>query len=448
MKKTIFLALLATLMPAAETFADGFAYIQGIADAVERPRKITLIRAEHGLPQTYATTRVMPSGSFGFAIEPAADAPYYYLSDGKQYFRLCLQAGNTVKVTLKNGEFAFSEPANETNRILQRWLQVKQQQHRTDKQASFEAFFERFEAVEKASQTFLASIRQENPARFEQLTDFVRLDLLNDFITYIGKHQQTYDGVETQSTYFKKVMSTFPETSAALLDQPYGCALMKAYFDYKQTYIYRQTPFSTEQQLAEIHNNDLRTAYLLADMPTADFGKYREYENRYLPLLPDEQTRNRMRNNPLRPIGGLQRGDKAPNLIFQDAQGRLHSMAELRGKWVYIDVWATWCVPCKAEIPALKAMEKQFAGNKVAFVSISIDKNRQAWEQFVSANKLGGLQLWAGDWTAFPREMGLGSVPRFLLIDPQGNWFDANAPRPSSGKIQQILMQQSGAGKP
>ena len=158
--------------------------------------------------------------------------------------------------------------------------------------------------------------------------------------------------------------------------------------------------------------------------------------------MPNEEIRNRMRNSKLRPKGGMQKGEKASNLIFQDMEGRLHSMSELSGKWVYVDIWATWCTPCKAEIPSLKALEEKYKDGNIAFVSISIDNNHAAWEKFVKDKQLGGLQLWAGDWTALPSEMELGSVPRFLLIDPHGNWFDSNAPRPSSVEIQQFFREK------
>lgn len=84
-------------------------------------------------------------------------------------------------------------------------------------------------------------------------------------------------------------------------------------------------------------------------------------------------------------------------------------------------------------------MEKEFEGQDIVFISISIDKNRKVWENFVRTQQLGGIQLWAGDWAELPRELELGSVPRFMLIDPAGCWVDVNAPRPSNLKLKEIL---------
>lgn len=419
-----------------------FSYIQGKVEGGNTPHEIKLLRAEYGSPIICATAQVSETGSFGFAIEPSTYSAYYYLYDGKNYFRLCLQPSMTIKVVWSGDEFNFLEPVSEANQVLLRWYSMERSLRAFRKSDSYAVFFQRFDSVAALSKGFLAGLKQAHSPYSMQMEDIVRLDLLNDFVSYISRNQQSYESEERASAYYRNLMQRFPETSASLLHQPYGCTLMKEYFSYKQTYIYRQREFSMDEQLAEIQNADLRMEYILANMPTGDFARYCEYEDRYLPLLSDEKIRSRMRNSKHRPQGGMQKGEKAPNLIFQDIEGRLHSMTELRGKWVYVDIWATWCMPCKAEIPSLKALEEKYRKGNVAFVSISIDKNHAAWERFVKDRQLGGLQLWAGDWSEFPSEMELGSVPRFLLIDPQGNWFDSNAPRPSSAEIQRFFHEK------
>lgn len=90
----------------------------------------------------------------------------------------------------------------------------------------------------------------------------------------------------------------------------------------------------------------------------------------------------------------------------------------------------TWCAPCKAEIPYLQQLEAEFQGKEIEFISISIDKNRKKWKEYVREHQLGGVQLWAGDWSYLPEELHVGSIPRFILIDKEGNWVDTEAFRP------------------
>ena len=134
---------------------------------------------------------------------------------------------------------------------------------------------------------------------------------------------------------------------------------------------------------------------------------------------------------------------QAPNFDYENHAGGKTSLESLKGKYVYIDVWATWCGPCRAEIPALKALEESMHGKNIEFVSISVDvdKDHEKWQKFVTEKALGGTQLYADkNWNSdFIQAFGINSIPRFLLIDPTGKVIDADAMRPSNGKLKEQL---------
>ena len=124
-----------------------------------------------------------------------------------------------------------------------------------------------------------------------------------------------------------------------------------------------------------------------------------------------------------------------PDFSFADNTGKTVTLADLKGKFVYIDMWATWCGPCKGEMPSLLELEKRFEGKDILFVSLSIDKNKdiELWKQTIEKMGLGGIQLHLGenwDWLKIfmPASM---SVPRFVLLDREGKFIDANMTRPS-----------------
>jgi len=128
---------------------------------------------------------------------------------------------------------------------------------------------------------------------------------------------------------------------------------------------------------------------------------------------------------------------------YENYKGGTTSLDDLKGKFVYVDVWATWCGPCKREIPYLKEVEKEFHDKNIAFVSISIDKKEAhgAWKKMVAEKELGGVQLFAdNDWNSqFVRDYEIEGIPRFILIDDKGNIFNADAPRPSSPDLRELL---------
>ena len=127
----------------------------------------------------------------------------------------------------------------------------------------------------------------------------------------------------------------------------------------------------------------------------------------------------------------LFKGQPAVAFTFKDIAGKEVSLSDLKGKYVYIDVWATWCGPCNAEIPSLKELEKRFEGRNICFVSISCDDSRPAWEKFVKAKQLGGIQLHMGGDKSFMESIRCKGIPRFILIDRDGKFVNANMTRPS-----------------
>lgn len=122
----------------------------------------------------------------------------------------------------------------------------------------------------------------------------------------------------------------------------------------------------------------------------------------------------------------------APGFSFQSINGDQVSLEDLRGKFVYVDVWATWCRPCIMQIPTLKEVEEKYKGTDIEFVSISVDKERdiQKWKKMVDEKELGGLQLYAGSDAQFHSDYKINSIPRFLLIGKDGELINGNAPRP------------------
>lgn len=136
-------------------------------------------------------------------------------------------------------------------------------------------------------------------------------------------------------------------------------------------------------------------------------------------------------------------GKPSPDFDFENHKGGKTKLSDLKGKYVYIDLWATWCAPCRAEIPHLQKIEEKYHGKNIEFVSVSIDKlkDNDKWKKFVVDKKLGGIQLFADkDWESdFVTSYGVTGIPRFILIDPKGNVLKADAARPSEPALQAQL---------
>ncbi len=136
-------------------------------------------------------------------------------------------------------------------------------------------------------------------------------------------------------------------------------------------------------------------------------------------------------------------GTASPTFKYENHKGGVTSLEDLKGKFVYVDVWATWCGPCRQEIPFLQKTEAAYHGKNIEFVSISVDeqKNHDKWSKFVTEKNLGGIQLLADkDWKSdFVQGYKINGIPRFILISPEGKIVNADAPRPSSPELVTLL---------
>lgn len=125
--------------------------------------------------------------------------------------------------------------------------------------------------------------------------------------------------------------------------------------------------------------------------------------------------------------------EKAPNFTLFDSNGVKKSLNDYKGKLIYMDIWATWCGPCRVQIPAMKELEKKYSDKGIVFLSVSVDpeKNKEKWIRMVKDEEMSGEQLYAGvTSSSFGLDYKVKFIPRFIIISPKGDVLMHNAPQP------------------
>ncbi len=129
-------------------------------------------------------------------------------------------------------------------------------------------------------------------------------------------------------------------------------------------------------------------------------------------------------------------GKGAKEFSFEDQYGSTISLSDFIGKIVLIDIWATWCGPCKYELPYFEKIQKRYKNDKISFISISIDDSRDKnkWIDFLEKESPMGIQLFENKngKSEFISDLNINSIPKYLLIDPSGKFVSLDAPKPSS----------------
>ncbi len=117
---------------------------------------------------------------------------------------------------------------------------------------------------------------------------------------------------------------------------------------------------------------------------------------------------------------GLRPGEEAPDFLLKDAAGGELRLSAFRGKVVLLNFWATWCAPCKAEIPWLEELERRYGGRGFAVIGISMDEG--GWgvvRPYMDANRIH-YEVGIGDAALARAYGGVESIPETLLIDREG----------------------------
>lgn len=132
-------------------------------------------------------------------------------------------------------------------------------------------------------------------------------------------------------------------------------------------------------------------------------------------------------------------GDTAPALVLRDLQGAPHKLEDYRGKPVVLNFWATWCVPCAAEMPLLNEMQQRYKG-RITFIAASIDDDdmKPQIAAFVKKHKASALTMMMGATLDSLQDFGVAQVmPGTVFIDADGNIVDR-----VSGKLDRVGLEE------
>lgn len=403
---------------------------------------------EHRVP-------IIEDGTFSDTLKIAAEG-YYDFNIGKERSAIYLTKGSDINLTIDTQKFDESivytgTGSIENNFLAQKFLKIEEIYKNPKGFYSLEP-----EEFKKKSTEIKNSILQLLQSNKETSPDFIKAETLDNMYGHLGR---LYDYKGAHKFYTKKKDLVIPDNffedtkGVDLLDEqayisfPNYKNLAKGHLfrnlnELEEKYDGDQTKAFGELVSKLSANSKLKEDFLYSMSYSMSSSKNLEGFYAILKTTPNkdhqiayEKSYNTFKN--------LVRGKPSPVFDYENYKGGSTALADLKGKYVYLDIWATWCGPCKREIPFLKQIEKEYHGKNINFVSISIDqkKDYDAWRKMIEEKDLGGIQLIADkNWSSdFITKYGIRGIPRFILVDPDGNIINADAPRPSNPELKKLF---------
>ena len=117
-------------------------------------------------------------------------------------------------------------------------------------------------------------------------------------------------------------------------------------------------------------------------------------------------------------------------------------LQRFRGKLVFVDFWASWCVPCRREMPAMREIKKAYLGKDIVFITISIDQSLLSWQKAHDAEQLAAetsfLMSKKDSVFVFMNKV-IDEIPRYFLINKDGSLISDNAPWPADAELRRLI---------
>lgn len=449
------ICLLAAMAASLHSFAaiPPTTYIQGVTDAKD-PRTMYLFRAEDGAMAQVATVKTSAAGTFAFAIADPEEG-FYYVSDNANVnnlsHRIYLKGASTIEMDIK-GSKASVRGGSKENQALAAWQNVYDDiaipswsgiQYR----GTYEDFFPVFESFIPKFEAYRKSMKSSGNKRFDELMHYL---VVNDVdaaaVNFLFMPRTKHPKQEDYPAYYRQIVQPGKYADTRVLQLGDGLRRMNAYAMYRL--MGTGVKPGKDDMMKGLENDTLKGFFLVNGL-----GGYRDQSTLieamkpYQHLLVTDSLKARYKRAEMG-LASFAKGAKSFNFSYPDINGKTVTMESLKGKVVLIDTWATWCGPCKAEIPHLKKLEEELHGNtdiQIVSISVDVEKDKQKWEDFVKKEQLGGIQLFAGGWKEFTDYYRITGIPRFLVFDKQGAIVTVDAPRPSTPELKQLLLATANA---
>jgi len=230
------------------------------------------------------------------------------------------------------------------------------------------------------------------------------------------------------------------DKNVALAHYQFGLVLMREGLEKHKDELFSRAHEQFTQALAAAANFPdavFADGRALAQLKQDDAAKaqFEQFVKMRPPDNPDRQRALRYVKQP-----ELARARMAPAFAVTTIDGHRVSLDDLNGKVVLLDFWATWCGPCREALPHMRSIAKNFQGQPLVILSVSLDNDEQKWKEFIAKNGMTWMHYRDGGFNGpITRMFGVDAIPHTFTIDADGVLQDEQIGDASEGKLKKLV---------
>jgi len=412
--------------------------------------EIRLYEFEDGDYSLFEAQEIGLDSTFEFVL-PNRPSGFYFLGSKKDkenpFASIYMKKGGQANVLINNmqvDESSYPEP--EQQAVYDQWGVIQQTYHPKIDIYNVDEVGQRVVDYSKASQDFIKGISTSDKDFNALMTLYSKVDFYSALLRTFSWAPKDASDIITELPCFKELYS-YPLSSAEILKvHSGGTKMIKPFLWYKYRINGEDHSDYFAHTLTLLNNDTLKGQYLCDNIIKRKVldRTYQRMMNKYDQYIVTEKQKSDIAQYE---EDNLKFAEGQPWIDFtaMDIDGQVHSLSDYKGKVVLVDVWASWCSPCKAEMPHLEKLEKNYHNRKdIVFVSLSIDRDKAAWEKFVKEKAMKGILLHiSGDATKkLRKDYEIPGIPRFMLFDREGKIVSINCPRPSDPQLKKMIDEQ------
>ncbi|SMC87467.1 TlpA family protein disulfide reductase [Pedobacter nyackensis] len=424
--------------------------------------ELSLEKVVEGRFQKIETFNIEKGNPVFSLLIPVKEEGFYYLSTTRWKKRLYLKPNDKVALNIDGAWATETEWVKTTaeNKVLVNWEQLIQPasvygynlEQRSRALIDSVAFKSAYQSLQPKVKDFLAGVNTPNEKFNKLFKTAGQLDNsllpLRSLLNLAGKKHLFWLPAREFSNvpaFYREVLKQNKINSADLLLFGEGNEYINLYAKFSLSELDAQKrqglgdAEKLQHMMSTVSNETLKAFLLKGQLEDLNVNNYSEFKHVFLPYAKytKPESVKWKYNHVLAQFAPdtVFIGKSAYDFTLPDVNGKPVSMKDFKGKVVLIDVWATWCGPCKAQMPFLKEVEEAYKGNdNIVFVGISVDAEsaKQKWLDMIKEKGLDGVQLLDKSGKAFANKYKINAIPRFLLIDKKGNWVEVRCPLPEN----------------